>query len=232
MRYDYRMKRVSLIAVLCLAISPAHAQTPPLGDQAKALLGSWEFSSAGRDRRCTATFSTAPVPGGYKVEFDANCVNLFPFVQNITGWRLPDNDNLFLFDAGGKTLAEFSEVESGMFEAPTPGVGVLFLQNAAVAAPAPKRPEDVAGEWTIAGETALCEISFTTAAAAGGGMRLAVKPGCRDDIVKLNFTRWRIEGGELLLLPAQGTPWRFVENDSDNWRRIPETSAPVNLVRK
>ena len=64
-------------------------------------------------------------------------------------------------------------------------------------------------------------------------MRLTVKPGCRDDIVKLNFTRWRIEGGELQLLPAQGaTPWRFVESDSDNWRRIPETSDPVNLVRR
>ncbi len=227
------MKRVSLIAVLCLAmLGAAQAQTPPLGDSAKALLGSWEFSNADRDRRCTATFSTAPVAGGYKVEFDANCATLFPFVAQIAGWRLPENDNLFLFDAGGKTLAEFSEVESGMYEAPTPGVGVLFLQNAAAAAPPPKRPEDIAGEWTVMGETVLCELSLTTAAAPGGGLRLVIKPGCRADIAKANFTRWRIEGGELLLLPAQGTPWRFVENDSDNWRRIPETNEPVNLIRK
>lgn len=223
------------IVAFCLVLAWAtfsHAQTPPLGESAKALLGSWEFSNADRDRRCTATFSSAPVPGGYKVEFDANCVNLFPFIQNIAGWRLPENDNLFLFDAGGKTLAEFSEVESGMYEAPTPGVGVLFLQNAAAAAPAPKRPEDIAGDWTIAGETALCELSLSAAAAPGGGLRLTVKPGCRDDIAKANFSRWRIEGGELLLLPTQGTPWRFVENDSDNWRRIPETNEPVNLIRK
>lgn len=220
-------------AFLLLACgTAAHAQTPPFGDQAKALLGSWEFSNADRDRRCTATFSNTPVQGGYKVEFDANCVNLFPFIAQVAGWRLPDNDNLFLFDAGGKTLAEFSEVEAGMFEAPTPGVGVLFLQNAAAAAPPPKRPEEVAGEWSIAGASTLCEISLTTAAASGGGMRLAIKPGCRDDIAKLNFMRWRLEGGELLLLPAQGTPWRFVENDSDNWRRIPETNEPVSLVRK
>lgn len=231
--YDMAMKHIGKLAMLFLGlVSAAHAQTPPLGDSAKALLGSWEFSNADRDKRCTATFSNAPVSGGYKVEFDANCVNLFPFVAEIAGWRLPDNDNLFLFDPAGKTLAEFSEVEAGMFEAPTPGVGVLFLQNAAAAAPPPKRPEDIAGEWTIAGQFALCEISLATAAAPGGGMRLVIKPGCRDDIAKLNFTRWRIEGSELLLLPAQGTPWRFVENDSDNWRRIPETNEPVNLMRK
>ena len=228
------MKHIVLLALFCLGLPmAAQAQTPPLGDQATALLGSWEFSNANRDRRCTAVFTNAPVAGGYKVEFDANCVNLFPFIQNVAGWRFPDSDNLFLFDAGGNTLAEFSEVEAGMFEAPTPGVGVLFLQNAAAAAPPPKRPEEVAGDWAIAGNAVLCEVSLNAAAAAGGGMRLTVKPGCRDDIVKLNFTRWRIEGGELQLLPAQGaTPWRFVESDSDNWRRIPETSDPVNLVRR
>lgn len=228
------MKRTVLLALLCLGLPMmAHAQTPPLGDQAAALLGSWEFSNANRDRRCTAVFTNAPVVGGYKVEFDANCASLFPFIQNVTGWRFPDNDNLFLFDAAGKTLAEFSEVEAGMFEAPTPGVGVLFLQNAAAAAPPPKRPEEVAGDWTIAGAAALCELALSADVAPGGGMRLTVKPGCRDDIAKLNFTRWRIEGGELQLLSAQGTtPWRFVESDSDNWRRIPESSEQVNLIRR
>lgn len=224
---------VAVVLGVAVSLSAAHAQQGMMGESAKAMLGSWEFSNADRDRRCTATFTNAPAPGGFKVEFDANCVNLFPFIANIAGWRLPDDDNLFLFDANGKTLAEFSEVEAGMFEAPTPGVGVLFLQNAAAAAPTPKRPEEIVGDWTIAGEVSLCDISLSATAANGGGMRLTIKPGCRDDIVKLNFTRWRIEGGELQLLPAQGTtPWRFVENDSDNWRRIPETAEAVNLIRR
>lgn len=227
------VQRIALFVLALLAMAPATAQQGGLGESAKALLGPWEFSNADRDRRCTATFSNAPVPGGFKVEFDANCVNLFPFIQNIAGWRFPDNDNLFWFDAAGKTLAEFSEVEAGMFEAPTPGVGVLFLQNAAAAAPPPKRPEEVAGEWAIAGQTELCVVSLSTAGASGGAMSLTVKPGCRDDIARLNFTRWRIEGGELQLLPSQGTtPWRFVESDSDNWRRIPEAADPINLVRR
>jgi len=224
---------VPIVLGVVTSLSAVHAQQAPIGESAKAMLGSWEFSNADRDRRCTATFTNAPTPGGFKVEFDANCVNLFPFIQKVAGWRFPDNDNLFLFESGGRTLAEFSEVEAGMFEAPTPGVGVLFLQNAAAAAPPPKRPEEIAGDWTVAGVVSLCEINLSATAVPGGGMRLTIKPGCRDDIAKLNFTRWRIEGGELQLLPAQGmTPWRFVESDSDNWRRIPETSEPVSLIRR
>ncbi len=95
------------------------------------MIGSWEFSNADRDKICTATFSSDLTPVGFKVEFDANCGSLFPLVNNIVGWKFPDNDLLYLLDAGGKALVEFSEVEDGIYEAPTPGVGVLFLQNAA-----------------------------------------------------------------------------------------------------
>ena len=223
--------RTALIVLAALALSPAHAQQAAMGDSAKDMLGAWEFSNADRDKRCTATFKNTAVKGGFKVEFDANCASLFPFIADVTGWRYPENDNLFLFDAGGKTLAEFSEVESGMFEAPTAGVGVLFLQNAAAAAPPPKKPEEVAGDWTVTGTGPLCEISLTTAV-EGDGMKLVIKPGCSGDIVKQQFGRWRIDGGELLLLPAQGTPWRFVENDTDTWQRVPETARPMTLVRK
>ncbi len=90
------------------------------------MIGSWEFSNADRDRTCTATFKSDPSPGGLKIEFDANCVNIFPLVRDITAWKFPENDLLYFIDAHGKTIVEFSEVEDGIFEAPTPGVGVLF----------------------------------------------------------------------------------------------------------
>ncbi len=113
----------------------AHAQTPAtLGDSAKRVLGSWEFSNADRDKKCTATFSGERTAVGFKVEFDANCAGQFPLVADIAGWKFPDNDLLYLLDSTGKALVEFSEVEDGIYEAPTPGVGVLFLQNAAAAA--------------------------------------------------------------------------------------------------
>ena len=98
------------------------------------MIGSWEFSNADRDKKCTATFSGDRTAVGFKVEFDANCASQFPLVADIVGWKFPDNDLLYLLDSTGKALVEFSEVEDGIYEAPTPGVGVLFLQNAAAAA--------------------------------------------------------------------------------------------------
>jgi hypothetical protein len=101
------------------------------------MLGPWEFSNAERNKICTATFKNARAPVGLRVEFDPNCASLFPLVSAVAGWVFPDGDLLRLVDASGATLAEFSEVEDGIFEAPTPGVGVLFLQNAEAAARKP-----------------------------------------------------------------------------------------------
>src|SRR5664279_5145423 len=145
------MTRRALLLVLTAGfIGPAFAQTPAqLGDSAKALIGTWEFSNADRDKICTATFKSDSTKVGFKVEFDKNCAELFPLVSDIVGWNYPENDLLRLLDAQGKSVIEFSEVEDGIYEAPTPGVGVLFLQNAAAAGPPPKPPEQVAGEWAI-----------------------------------------------------------------------------------
>ena len=69
-------------------------------------------------------------------------------VASVAGWIFPEDDLLRLVDAEGRTLAEFSEVEDGIYEAPTPGVGVMFLQNPAAAArkpdadPEPERIEE------------------------------------------------------------------------------------------
>ena len=155
------MIRLSIVclAVICAA-GAAFAQTPPpvqakarapaIGESAKKVIGSWEFSNADRDKKCTAIFSSERAAVGFKVEFDKNCVTLFPLVADIAGWNFPDNDLLRLLDAQGKPLAEFSEVEDGIYEAPTPGVGVLFLQNAAAAAgPAQKTPDEMAGNWML-----------------------------------------------------------------------------------
>ncbi len=70
-------------------------------------------------------------------------------MNDVVAWTFPENDLLRLLDAQGKALVEFSEVEDGIYEAPTPGVGVLFLQNPAAAGPPPKPPEQVAGDWAI-----------------------------------------------------------------------------------
>jgi hypothetical protein len=224
---------ISLIA-LCLTGAPAWAQSAAaLGDSAKAMIGSWEFSNADRDKICTATFKSDPTKVGFKVEFDKNCAELFPLVSDIAGWNFPDNDLLRLVDAQGKALIEFSEVEDGIYEAPTPGLGVLFLQNAAAAGPPPKPPEQVAGEWALSrGSGApLCALTLATTAAKDG-FALTVKPGCDAAIARLNFAQWRLDRGELMLVPARGNPWRFEEIDNVSWRRLPETADPFMLVRQ
>jgi hypothetical protein len=128
-----------LIAALLLFISDAAlAQSrPPLNDSARAVLGPWEFSNASRDKVCIITFKSARTAVGYKVEFDPKCATEHPMVASVAGWKYPDDDLLYLLDARGNALVEFSEVEDGIFEAPTPGVGVLFLQN-----PDAPKPDD------------------------------------------------------------------------------------------
>jgi Protease inhibitor Inh len=228
------MLRLALIGVAMVAAGAAAAQAPTLGDSAKGLLGTWEFSNADHDKICTATFKGDPTPVGFKVEFDKNCAALFPIIADVAGWIFPENDLLRLVDAQRKTLIEFSEVEDNIYEAPTPGLGVLFLQNAADAGPKSKPPEQVAGNWAIArGSGApLCRLTLTTNAVGDGGLALTVQPGCDASLVRLNFGQWRMDRGELMIYPARGNPWRFEAVDDANWRRLPESDNGYMLLKQ
>jgi hypothetical protein len=48
----------------------------------------------------------------------------------------------------------------------------------------------------------------------------------------MSLTQWRLDRGELLLVPARGNPWRFEEAESGNWRRVPESADEILLVRQ
>ena len=222
-------------AACCLAAAAlAQGAPPPLGDSARGLIGpSWEFSNADRDRICTATFAADRAGPGYKVEFDAKCAELFPLVRDIAAWTYADNDLLNLIDSKGKALIQFSEVETGIFEAPTPGLGVLFLQNAADAGPAPRTPEEIAGDWALLRGSGkpLCVLTLTTTPATEG-FALAVKPGCDAAVGRLGFNRWEMDRSELLLGQARGNTWRFESVDANSWQRVPATNNPYTLVRQ
>jgi hypothetical protein len=227
------MRLVRIFAcAFALAALPAAAQTPgTLGDSAKAMIGSWEFSNADRDKTCTATFKSDRTAVGFKVEFNSGCSGLFPLVNDVAGWSFPDNDLLRLLDNQGRTIAEFSEVEDGIYEAPTPGVGVLFIQNAASAAPA-KIPQDVAGNFNLMqGEKVLCALTLAQTAVKDA-FALTVKPGCDAAVARQNFAQWRLDRGELVLVPARGNPWRFEEIENGTWRRLPESVDALTLVRQ
>jgi hypothetical protein len=222
------------LAASLLVATPVHAQTGTLTDSEKELVGTaWEFSNSDRDKTCTITFSADRAGSGHKLSLEDKCTEFFAPAKDVTSWSYPDNDLLRLFDGKGKALIEFSEVESGIFEAPTPGFGVLFLQiPGADVAPPPKPPEQVAGDWTVMrGGTALCQLSLAVTP-AGEGMSLTIKPGCDPAVARQLFASWQLDRDELVLTPARGNAWRFESIDDKTWQRVPESPNPYTLVRQ
>ena len=98
-------------------------------------------------------------------------------------------------------------------------------------APAPK-PDDVAGDWTLTrGGSPFCALTLAPTPLRDG-LTLTVKPGCAESIVRLGFAQWRLDGAELVLAPARGTPWRFEAVDNTTWRRLTESADQITLVRQ
>ncbi|HEY1153619.1 MAG TPA: AprI/Inh family metalloprotease inhibitor [Pseudolabrys sp.] len=213
---------VSAAAAMLSLIAGASAQAAPPDSDAARLVGApWEMANADRDKVCDVTFRTDRAAQGSKVEFDPKCGNLFPLVKDIVGWKFAENDLLRLVDGSGKTLIEFGEVETGVFEAPTPGVGLLFLQAPGGAVTASRPADDMFGEWvfTRAGNP-VCNVTLD-GNASNGQYPVKLRPNCDPAIAQQGFTTWTMDQGELLLTPSRGAPWRFEEVDAANFRRIP-----------
>ena len=230
----WRALLLSFLVVLPIGVSSAPAPTPAApSETAKAMAGKWEFSNADRDKICSIVFRTDPsAAGSMKLEFDQTCYGHFPFIKEVVGWRLNDNDFLRLLNAKGKSVLEFSEVESRMFEAPRPGEGILFIQSLAAVVP-DVTVEQMNGEWTIvrgAGKT-ICTLSLS-GTAVGDSFTLKVSPGCDPFVARFNPVSWRLDRGGLTLSSARGDTWLFEADDPANWHRIPQTADPVLLVRK
>lgn len=219
--------------------APAPAQQGPAqqrpSDAALAMVGSWEFSNADRDKRCTITFSTAAGRHGMKVEFDKDCAGLFPFITEVAGWSIAENDFLRLLDGKDQPVLEFSEVESGMYEAPKPGEGILFIQSAAAAGPAPRTPDQMAGVWDMVrgSGSPICTITLATAAVSEQDLALSVKPGCDPAVTRFAPGSWQMDRAELVIKGARGATWRFGESDTQGmWQRVPEGPEPFWMVRR
>jgi hypothetical protein len=229
------MIRRSLIVVLGLlaAIAGARAQAP-LSDEAKGMAeGTWEFSNADRDKRCMLTFRTDPAAAGMRLEFDRGCASQFPFVKEIVGWSLTQNDFLRLLDAKGQSVLEFSEVESRIYEAPRPGEGILFIQASTAVGPPPKEADQMFGDWALArgGGKAICTMTLANTPAGDDFYALKLKPGCDALVTRFAPNAWQMDRGELVLRNARNQSWRFSEGDEAAWQRVPEGPQPLTLTR-
>jgi hypothetical protein len=158
-------KILPIVLVAVLAPYQVAAQAP--SDAVKAIAGEWEISTADREKACNLTFRTDPVKGGFKVEFESKCAGVFPVIKEVEAWALV-KDDLRLLDAKGRVVFDFTEVESGMYEAERKE-GLYFLQGLASAALPPARAaEDMFGEWVVArAGKPVCTLALTSNGAGG-----------------------------------------------------------------
>ena len=226
----------ALLALAAVAAaSPASAQRAITSNETfKTMIGKWEISTAERDRSCHLTFKADPSGALFKLDIDKACAVHMPELKEVIGWTIGGLDLVKLMDGKGKPVLEFSEVESGIFEAQRPGEGIFFMQNAASAAAVNIPLDQMAGDWSVvrgSGKT-VCTITLTNAAAGDDAFALRLKPGCESFVTGFGPAAWYLDRGELVLRSRAGRYWRFEANDATNWQRVPEGREPINLVRQ
>src|SRR5215475_57337 len=227
------VRGILALAVLALTASLAYAQTtPPVSDVAKDLVGAWEISNSDRDKRCPVSFSLDTAPGGFKLELEPDCA-IGPLKQ-VVAWTLGPKDVLRLIDGNRVPLFEFSEVESGIFEAERKGEGLYFMQTQAALKAEIRSPDQMFGEWQIVRELdkPLCRLTLSDAAAgAENTYKVVVKPGCDARIAAFGPTTWRLDR-EQLVLAGRNSTWRFTESDPTTWERTPLSTDPLLLMKQ
>jgi hypothetical protein len=204
----------------------------PTNDPVHKMVGAWEFSNADHDKICHFNFRADAVPNGYKLDIDKNCPSLFPSTKNVVAWSVDNFGSLRLLDAGGNSVVDLSEVETGMYDGFTPEEGRYVLQ-AATSAPE-LSASDIAGDWAVtrgAGKP-ICVLTLANNPIAGDILALKMKPGCDTSVTRFGPTGWRMDEGELMLMSPNGQTWQFEQNDANTWQRVPESSVPVLLVRQ
>jgi len=219
-----------LAAVMGAAAQPA--ASPP-SDAVISMLGGWEMSNADRDKICIITFKLDMAGSGRALDLDKDCATTFPNIKGVAAWTI-DNDALRLIDAKGTPLLEFNEVENGMFESAHSTGTLYFLQTVAAAQGREHTPDQMFGTWNFvrANGKAICQIALLDSAADIDSFALETKPGCDQLVTRFAPRAWRMDRGQFVLLSSKGDTWRFEEEETNNWHRIPEGRQPLLLVKQ
>jgi Protease inhibitor Inh len=204
-----------------------------VSDAVKALVGAWEISNADRDKICNITLKADAAFGGFKLDFDKACIPNLPMLKDVIAWKIGPTDEVQLLDPRGRTLVEFTELESGMWETERPGEGVFFMQTPSALGPPPRTASDVAGDWAVVhgGTKPVCMLTLLNTPTALDDLVLKVNPPCDGFINAFGPTSWQMDRGELLIKSPRGRTWRFEEGDNNTWQRVPESADPVMLVK-
>jgi hypothetical protein len=222
------------LSLFFAGITYAAAQTgAPPSDAVNSMLGGWEMSNADRDKTCVITFKLETAGPGRALDLPKECATTFPNLKDVAAWTI-DNNALRLIDARGTTLLEFNEVENGMFESARSTGTLYFLQTVAAAQGRGHTPDQMFGTWNFmrANGRTICQITLMDTAADTDNFALETKPGCDQLITRFAPRAWRMDRGQFVLLSVKGDIWRFEEEETNNWHRIPEGRQPLLLVKQ
>ncbi|MFT4277972.1 MAG: AprI/Inh family metalloprotease inhibitor [Rhodopseudomonas sp.] len=227
------MWRAFGIAIMAALLATA-AAAQDAATMKKDMVGQWELSTTERSKTCVVTLSSEPAPQGLKLTLEPDCANSLPFTKAIAAWDVKGLDILRFETAEGGLVIDFTEVESGIFEGHRDGEGIYILQNLVAARSLAKSMEQMIGDWTMVRDNGrqVCGLTLTNTEAGPDNFQAFLKPRCDPQVVSFGPTMWRLEHGAMLLVAPNGATWRFEADDNAQWRRVPDSTDPLIMLRQ
>jgi hypothetical protein len=225
---------IALMALLASSVCGSQAWPQDASTLKKDMIGQWELSTTERSKTCVVTLKSDSTPQGLKLELEPGCAAALPFTKDIAAWNVKGLDIVRLQDAAGESVIDFTEVETGIFEGLRTGEGVYLLQNLAAARSLAKSMDQMIGDWaTVRGNgESICGLTLTNTEAGPDNFQVFLKPKCDPAITAFAPTQWRLDHGQILLMSASGETWQFEADDNAQWRRVPDSTDPLILLRQ
>ncbi|CAL74633.1 conserved hypothetical protein; putative Metalloprotease inhibitor/calysin; putative signal peptide [Bradyrhizobium sp. ORS 278] len=199
------------------------------------MIGQWELATTERSKTCVLTLKPDAAQRGMKLEMEPACATALPFTKDIAGWNVKGlGDIVSLQAANGEAVIDFTEVEAGIFEGLRQGEGVYILQNLAAARSLAKSMDQMIGDWAMVdgNGAAVCSLVLTNTDAGNDNFQVFVKPKCDPKVAAFAPTQWRLEHGQMMLMSARGETWKFEADDNAQWRLVPDSAAPLIMLRQ
>jgi hypothetical protein len=225
---------IALMALLASMVCGSQAWSQDSSTLKKDMVGQWELSTTERSKTCVVTLKGDATPQGLKLELEPGCAAALPFTRDIAAWNVRGLDIVRLQDATGESVIDFTEVETGIFEGLRTGEGIYILQNLAAARSLAKSMDQMIGDWAMVrrnGES-ICGLTLTNTEASQDNFQVFLKPKCDPVIAAFAPTQWRLDHGQILLMSASGETWQFEADDNAQWRRVPDSTDPLILLRQ
>ena len=221
-----------VLSALPVLASPVAAQNAP--NLKTDMVGQWELATTERSKTCVVTLKGDTTPQGLKLELEPGCAAALPFTKDIVAWNVKGlGDIVRLQDAAGQPVIDFTEVESGIFEGLRTNEGVYILQNLAAARSLAKSMDQMIGDWSMVrgNGQSVCGLTLTNTEAGPENFQVFLKPRCDPGVAAFAPTQWRLDHGRMLLMSAKGDTWQFEADDNAQWRRVPDSTDPLIMIR-